>query len=113
MPDIAVQLGVSRSSVSLWTREIVAETGPRRVRTPRPNRLRDARLAEIEAMDRAGIERLGELSEQAFLAAGAALYAGEGAKCNGELCLLADPPRRHGPVQGTANFHRRYSGVAQ
>jgi transcriptional regulator with XRE-family HTH domain len=80
MPDIATTLGVSRSSVSLWTRDVVVEMGPRRVRTPRPNRLRDARLAEIAELDRLGIERLGTLGEQAFLAAGAALYAGEGAK---------------------------------
>jgi transcriptional regulator with XRE-family HTH domain len=80
MPDIAAELGVSRSSVSMWTRDVVVEMGPRRVRTPRPNRLRDARLAEIDAMNRLGLERLGALGEQAFLAAGAALYAGEGAK---------------------------------
>src|SRR4051794_1097715 len=80
MPAIAAELGVSRSSVSLWTRDVVVEVGPRRVRTPRPNRLRDARLAEIEAMDRAGVDRLGTLGDQAFLAAGAALYAGEGSK---------------------------------
>ena len=82
MPDIAAALGVSRSSVSLWVRDVEVVMGPRRVRAgPRPNRLRDARLAEIEAMDAWGRERLGgPLSEQAFLAAGAALYAGEGAK---------------------------------
>ena len=83
MPDIAASLGVSRSSVSLWTRDVVVELGGRRVRTPRPNRLRNARLAEVEAMNAAGLERLGDLSEQAFLAAGAALYAGEGAKRDG------------------------------
>ena len=85
MPAIAASLGVSRSSVSLWTRDIEVVLGPRRVRTPRPNRLRDARLAEIAAMDAAGVARLGQLSEQAFLAAGAALYAGEGAKRDGSV----------------------------
>jgi hypothetical protein len=92
MPDIADLLGVSRSSVSLWTRDVVVEAGPRRVRTPRPNRLRDARLAEIEAMDRAGVERLGTLGDQAFLAAGAALYAGEGAKRDGWVGFTNSDP---------------------
>ena len=92
MPDIAVELGVSRSSVSLWTRDVPVVMGPRRVQTPRPNRLRDARLAEIEALDAAGIARLGVLSEQAFLAAGAALYAGEGAKRDGSVMFANSDP---------------------
>lgn len=87
MPDIAAELGVSRSSVSLWTRDVEVTMGPRRVRTPRPNRLRDARLAEIDATNRLGLERIGVLDEQAFLAAGAALYAGEGAKRDGHLAF--------------------------
>jgi len=37
-------------------------------------------VAELDALGRG---RLGELNEQAFLAAGAALYAGEGTKCSG------------------------------
>lgn len=87
MPDIAVELGVSRSSVSLWTRDVEVEVGPRRVVTPRPNRLRDRRLAEVDEMNARGAERLGPLGEQAFLAAGAALYAGEGAKTDGMVSL--------------------------
>lgn len=93
MPDIAASLGVSRSSVSLWTRDVVVERGPRRVRVgPRPNRLRDARLAEIARLDAAGVERLGALSEQAFLAAGAALYAGEGAKRDASVMFANSDP---------------------
>lgn len=81
MPAIAAELGVSRSSVSPWVRDVEVVMGPRRLRPgPRPNRLRDARLAEIAEMDTWGRRRLGALSEAAFLAAGAALYAGEGAK---------------------------------
>lgn len=50
------------------------------------NRLRDARLAEIDELDRAGRARLsGGLSEQAFLVAGAALYAGQGGKGDGRI----------------------------
>lgn len=92
MPDIEVELGVSRSSVSLWTRDIEVETGPRRVAVPRPNRLRDRRLAEIAQMNQWGSDRLGALSEQAFLAAGAALYAGEGSKTDGMVSLANSDP---------------------
>lgn len=92
MPDIATELGVSRSSVSLWTRDIEVVMGPRRVASDRPNRLRDRRLAEIDAMDRWGRDQLDELSEQAFLAAGAALYAGEGAKRDRRVSLANSDP---------------------
>jgi hypothetical protein len=92
MPDIAASLAVSRSSVSLWTRDVTVEMGPRRVRTPRANRLRDARLAEIAAMDEWGRRRLGAMSEHAFLAAGAALYAGEGAKRDGWVAFTNTDP---------------------
>ena len=93
MPDIAAELGVSRSSVSSWTRDVPVAMGPRRVATPRANRLRDARMAEIAAMDAWGRARLGAtLSEQAFLAAGAALYAGEGAKGDREVAFANSDP---------------------
>lgn len=92
MPDIAVELGVSRSSVSLWTRDIEVDLGPRRVATPRPNRLRDRRLAEMDEMNAWGAERLGSLGEQAFLAAGAALYAGEGAKRDRRVSFANSDP---------------------
>lgn len=69
--------------MSLWVRDIpvdvrpVARQAPIR-RRPHPQHL--ARIAEVAECDRSGIERLGRLSEEAFLAAGAALYAGEGGK---------------------------------
>ena len=92
MPDIAAELGVSRSSVSLWTRDVEVEMGPRRVVTPRPNRLRARRLAEVDEMNAWGAERLGSLGEQAFLAAGAALYAGEGAKRDRRVSFANSDP---------------------
>jgi hypothetical protein len=49
------------------------------------NRLREARISEIEDMNRRGLARLGPLTEHAFLAAGAALYAGEGGKGDGRV----------------------------
>ena len=81
LQEIADQLGVSKSSVSLWVRDVAFTPSKRRYGSQqRPNGLRDRRLAEIAALDQAGVDRIGTLSEDAFLAAGVALYAGEGAK---------------------------------
>jgi hypothetical protein len=82
LQDIADHLGVAKSSVSLWVRDVAFEPRPRRrtARLREPNALQRRKQAEIEAMDALGLERLASLDEQAFLAAGAALYAGEGAK---------------------------------
>ena len=78
---IAAELGVAKSSVSLWVRDVPYVPQPRQ---PSPHRRvhpqHMARLAEIEECDELGAARIGALSDQAFLAAGAALYAGEGAK---------------------------------
>ena len=86
LQDIADMLGVSKSSVSLWVRDVEIEPLKRRPslnRRPHPQHL--AKLAEIDECDAAGVERIGALSAEAFLAAGAALYAGEGAKRDGEV----------------------------
>src|SRR5580765_4710316 len=77
LQDIATTLGVSKSSVSLWVRDVPFVHGPRQpspTRRPHPQHL--AKLAEIARCNHDGINRVGALSEQAFLAAGAALYAG-------------------------------------
>ncbi|MDQ1508911.1 MAG: hypothetical protein QOG50_755 [Actinomycetota bacterium] len=84
--DIATTLGVAKSSVSLWVRNVPFEPGPRQpspTRRPHPQHL--AKLAQIADCDLAGAERMGEMSEDAFLAAGVALYAGEGAKRDGHV----------------------------
>jgi hypothetical protein len=89
MPEIADHLGVSKSSVSSWTRDVPYEPTARRSartgRRPRgsehPGRRR--KLAEIERCDALGLERIGRMSERDLLIAGAALYAGEGAKRDG------------------------------
>jgi hypothetical protein len=81
LQDIATTLGVSKSSVSLWVRDVAFEPGPRQPspnRRPHPQRV--AKLAEIAECDRVGSDRLGVLSDEGFLVAGVALYAGEGAK---------------------------------
>ncbi len=95
MPEIAAELGVSKGSVSLWTRDV--EFVPRRGRAaPRrrgPNKLQRAKADEIEQLLTEGRERIGQLSEREFLVAGAALYAGEGAKSGGSVSLPNSDPR--------------------
>ncbi|HEX4351667.1 MAG TPA: hypothetical protein VHZ95_02110, partial [Polyangiales bacterium] len=79
--EIATELGVSKASVSVWVRDV--EVAPRARRAPisrRPHPQHLAKLAEIEACDEWAAERIGTMSDDVFLAAGTALYAGEGAK---------------------------------
>jgi len=91
--DIAGRLGVSKSSVSLWVRDVPFTPSPRRTGPQqRPNRLRDRRLAEIAELDAAGIGRIGTLSADAFLVAGVALYAGEGSKRDGVVQFANSDP---------------------
>jgi hypothetical protein len=93
LKDIADTLGVSKSSVSLWVRDLGIGPLPRRpgaARRPHPQRL--AKLAQIEACDAAGSARIGTLSADAFLASGAALYAGEGSKRDGKVTFANTDP---------------------
>ncbi len=81
LADIAAQLGVAKSSVSIWVRDVPftpskRRTGPHR----RPHPAHDRKLREIAECDAEGRRLIGTLSDDAFLAAGVALYAGEGAK---------------------------------
>lgn len=93
MPDIAAELGVSRSSVSLWTRDVPVERGPRRRLRPRPpNVLERRKAAEIADLLEAGRVRIGTLSERDLLVAGVALYAGEGTKRDGMVVFANSDP---------------------
>ena len=100
MDEIARRLGVSKSSVLLWTRDVsfqpVLLTSARR---RGPNALQLRKAAEIERLLAEGRERIGQLSEQEFLAAGAALYAGEGSKTDGTVVFYACS-RTHRAVMG-------------
>lgn len=94
MPDIAAALGVSRSSVSLWTRDVEFEPRPRRrARQRGPNVLQRRKQEDIERLRQEGVERIGRLSEREFLVAGVALYAGEGSKRDGELVFANSDPQ--------------------
>jgi transcriptional regulator with XRE-family HTH domain len=96
LQDIAIELGVSKSSVSLWVRDVEFVPNPRRrshwTRT-NPHPLHLAKLDEVERCHREGAERIGVLSEREFLVLGAALYAGEGAKTQATLTFANSDPR--------------------
>ena len=93
LADIARTLGVSKSSVSLWVRD-VPFTPTLRLRGPqrRPHPAHEAKLRQIEELNRAGKTRIGRLSDEAFLVAGIALYAGEGAKADGLVKFANSDP---------------------
>jgi hypothetical protein len=93
LQDIATELGVSKSSVSLWVREVPftpskRRTGPQRRLHP----AREAKLLQISTLDLVGVRRIGRLDDDAFLAAGVALYAGEGAKTDGSVKFANTDP---------------------
>jgi hypothetical protein len=92
MPDIAAALGVSRSSVSLWTRDVPVVLARRRLRPRQPNVLERRKSAEIAELLEAGRARIGELSDKEFLVAGTALYAGEGSKRDGIVSFTNSQP---------------------
>jgi hypothetical protein len=93
--EIAARLGVSKSSVSLWVRDVEFTPLPRPVRGRRrePNALQRRKQAEIDRLLAEGQLRVGRLSEREFLVAGVALYAGEGAKRDGAVKFANSDPR--------------------
>jgi len=95
MADIAARLGVSRSSVSLWVRDVPFEPRPRVTlgRRREPNALQRRKQAEIDRLLAEGRDRVGRLSEREFLVAGVALYAGEGSKGDGNVRFANSDPR--------------------
>ena len=101
--DIASELGVSRSSVSLWCRDVAIdeEAWAKRANANRnygarnrtPNRLQLAKAAEIEACNALGAAWLGDLSSRDRFILGIALYAGEGCKTGGAVKFTNSDPR--------------------
>jgi transcriptional regulator with XRE-family HTH domain len=95
LAEIAARLGVSKSSVSLWVRDVAFE--PRhpvtRGRRRAPNALQRRKQAEIDRLLEEGRARIGRLSEREFLVAGVALYAGEGSKGDGSVRFVNNDPR--------------------
>ena len=86
LQDIATELGVAKSSVSLWVRDVEFTPSKRRTGPQnRPHPVHEAKVAQIAQCDHEGVVRIGTLTDAAFLAAGVALYAGEGAKRDGSV----------------------------
>ena len=84
--DIATELAVGKSSVSAWVRDVEFTPSPRRrgpKRTTHPASI--AKQRQIADLDADGVRRIGALSDDVFLAAGIALYAGEGSKGDGKV----------------------------
>lgn len=102
--EIQSELGVSRSSISLWVRDVAVDeiAWSRRVRSngnfgPRrrgPNKLQVAKQREIDECRRRAEAWLGGLSERDLLVAGTALYAGEGSKNDGSGVRFANSDPR-------------------
>ena len=110
MDAIAAELGVAKSSVSLWTRDVpfVAPPGRTGARRRGPNALQRRKAAEISELMEAGRRRIGTLSEREFLVAGLLLYAGEGAKGDGVVKFANTDPRL---VQMFCSWLRRFFAV--
>jgi transcriptional regulator with XRE-family HTH domain len=96
LDEIAHRLQVSKSSVSLWVRDV--EFQPRLWRRQYRSGHRSehplhlAKLREIDELDEAGRRRIGVLSDREFLVTGLALYAGEGAKTDGAVKFANSDP---------------------
>jgi hypothetical protein len=98
LQEIATELGVAKSSVSRWVRDIAFDPAARRSavtdRRPRgtDHPLRRRKLAEIARLQQEGIDRIGVLSDREFLVAGLGLYAGDGAKGDNEVKFANSNP---------------------
>ena len=96
--EIADHLGVSKSSVSVWVRDVAFDPSARTssLTSRRPRRtehpLRRRKLARIAELDRWGRRRLASLSERSLLVAGTALYAGDGSKSDGQVRFANSNP---------------------
>jgi transposase len=105
--EICQELGVSKASVSTWVRDVEPDRAAwearaqanRRTGNHGPQRRRHRqqfeKQLEICRMKALGVERIGQLTEQEFLVAGTALYAGEGGKTGHEIAFANSDPRMH------------------
>lgn len=89
--EIADALHVSKSSASVWVRDVpfvpsTRRTGGRRRRHP----WHEAKLRSMQQLDVMGRHLIGELGWKAFLVGGVALYAGEGSKTDGREVAFAN-----------------------
>jgi len=110
LDEIARELGVAKSSVSVWVRDVDFVPRPRnrghRFHVPHPMHL--AKLAEIERFDGEGVDVVGSLSDREILLVGTALYWGEGFKRDGALGMANTDSRL---LQFFVEWLRRCFGV--
>ncbi|WP_116998497.1 helix-turn-helix domain-containing protein [Desertimonas flava] len=94
LPDIAAELGVSKSSVSKWVRDVDFTPNPRRHNFTKdnPHPLQIAKEREIERYLNEGAAVVGRMTDREFLLVGAALYAGEGFKTGASLGMANTNP---------------------
>jgi transcriptional regulator with XRE-family HTH domain len=94
LAEIAAELGVGKGSLSVWVRGVDFVPRPRSTaRRREPNALQRRKADETAKLREEGRQRIGELIEREFLMAGVMLYAGEGAKRDGNLRLANSDPR--------------------
>jgi hypothetical protein len=95
LQEIGHDLGVARSTVSLWVRDVdfVPKPRQRSSRDYRTTKLALRKQAEIEELLADGHRRIGKLCERDFFVAGVALYAGEGSKTDGCVAFANSDPR--------------------
>jgi hypothetical protein len=100
--EIEAELGVSRSSVSIWVRDVDVdrEVWAERVKSRRNHgweKRRETFVRKAQERNQRHREQawslLGEMSDRDLLIAGVALYAGEGSKTGGEAALANSDPR--------------------
>lgn len=102
---IANKLGVAKSTVSLWCRDIkltqkqIEILHKRMVKGGYKGRMKGARmqykrrLRSIEELKTKGAKRLSNLSNKSFLVAGATLYWGEGSKKGRDVRVANSDPK--------------------
>ncbi len=104
--EICEELGVSKSSASLWCRDVGIDeavlterrrqrhlAGNEGARQRGPNKLQRAKQTEIDRSLRLGLECIGQVSHRDLTIAGVALYAGEGSKTDGRVGFANTNPQ--------------------
>ena len=106
LQEIADEVGASRGTVSVWVRDVDFEPKPRsRARKLGPNKLEQAKAAEIERFRRSGIAEIGSLTDREFLMAGLGLYAGDGSKRDGSVAFSnCNPELVRFSARGSGSF---------
>ncbi|HUR50211.1 MAG TPA: hypothetical protein VMY88_11890 [Acidimicrobiales bacterium] len=110
--EIAEELGVAKSSVSLWVRDVPFVARRPNYRRWEPGRPPTGPMRrkqeEIRRLTAEGLERIGQMTERDFFIAGTALYAGEGAKTDGDVKFTNTNPQM---VLFFCTWLRRFWGV--